>query len=220
MNNTYTPDELKFYLKNGYWERDRPNATKSKMVAPEGLFIDEIYKELLDKVEVKTAIFIPGNIPSSKNSREIMQIYTGKSNCCRKPYVKIGKGEYLCTGCNKPCQLGRRPILGYSKVCKKFMDDSVDDFENNAETYLSWGVPYPHNVGMYFIRNSRRHFDGINAAQIIFDQFTKYGWAEDDDMDYLRYHDIGYHVGPNPGVIITLLDFTPKFKIFSKIQKV
>ena len=57
---------LSFILKTDIGSETVLMQQKSKMVAPEGLFIDEIYKELLDKVEVKTAIFIPGNIPSSK----------------------------------------------------------------------------------------------------------------------------------------------------------
>ena len=39
----------------------------------------------------------------------------------------------------------------------------------------------PYKIELFFIRDSRRRFDYINAAQIIFDLMQEYGYIEDDD---------------------------------------
>ena len=36
-------------------------------------------------------------------------------------------------------------------------------------------------IELYFIRDSKRKFDYINAAQIVFDLMQEYGYIEDDD---------------------------------------
>jgi len=43
----------------------------------------------------------------------------------------------------------------------------------------------PHEIGLFFIRNSKRKFDFINAAQIICDLLTAHSVIEDDNMDCL-----------------------------------
>jgi len=43
----------------------------------------------------------------------------------------------------------------------------------------------PYKIGLFFIRNSKRRFDWINAAQIVCDLLTAHGVIEDDNMDYL-----------------------------------
>lgn len=44
---------------------------------------------------------------------------------------------------------------------------------------------YPIKLHMVFIRDSRRKFDYINAAQLMCDLMVKYGWLPDDSMEYL-----------------------------------
>ena len=39
----------------------------------------------------------------------------------------------------------------------------------------------PYKIELYFIRDSKRRFDYINVAQIIFDLMQEYGYIEDDD---------------------------------------
>ena len=39
----------------------------------------------------------------------------------------------------------------------------------------------PYKIELFFIRDSRRRFDYINAAQIIFDLMQEYGYIEDDN---------------------------------------
>ena len=218
-NETYTTEEYRYYALHGKFpERASPVTTST---IAEGLFIDPLYSELLTMVKDNLAIFIPGNVASSKNSREIMNMYTGKSDCCNAPYLKLGKGTYRCTKCNNFCGLSSRKILGYSKVCREYMESHVEDYDSKRKIFLSWNVSFPLDIGLYFIRDSRREFDGINAAQIIFDLMQKYQWVNNDDMNTLRHHDLGYHVDKNnAGVIIAPLEFSFKPLNVTKWQKV
>lgn len=43
------------------------------------------------------------------------------------------------------------------------------------------GKEKPYKIELFFIRDSRRKFDYVNAAQIIFDLMQEYGYIEDDD---------------------------------------
>ena len=43
------------------------------------------------------------------------------------------------------------------------------------------GKEKPYRIELYFIRDTKRRFDYINAAQIIFDLMQEYGYIEDDD---------------------------------------
>ena len=43
------------------------------------------------------------------------------------------------------------------------------------------GKEKPYKIELYFIRDSKRRFDYINAAQIIFDLMQEYSYIEDDD---------------------------------------
>lgn len=210
-NDTYTVEEYRYYAIHGVFP-ERKTLPDNKNIA-EGLFVDSIYNSLLAMVKDKKAIFIPGNVASSKNSREIISVYTGKSDCCNAEYIKLNKGTYRCTKCNNFCNIGRHNVLGYSKVCREYVRTSSVLYESNRQTFLSWQLTLPIDIGLYFIRDSRRNFDGINAAQIIFDLMQKYKWVIDDNMSILRHHDLGYHVDKvRAGVIIVPLEFNPVFK--------
>lgn len=165
--------------------------------------IREIYKK-------GYAIFIPGNTPSLKSSREIQQMYTGKSDCCNTPYTKIDKGKYLCSKCQKECKLGKRPILGYSKPVKEFMENKEKDFTSNKMLFkaITKDWQYPIGIGMYFIRQSHHDFDVNNASHILVDLMTKYEWIPDDSANYIKPVFLGYHYSKeNPGCIIVPVDY-------------
>lgn len=103
-------------------------------------------------------IFINGNTPSSKNSKRIITI-TNK---------KTGK---------------KTPRLINSEVTEKYIKNSKADWilnKNNFKKMIK-DKEKPYKVELFFIRDSRRRFDYINAAQIIFDLMQEYGYIEDDD---------------------------------------
>ena len=103
-------------------------------------------------------IFIAGNTPSSKNSKRIITI-TNK---------KTGK---------------KTTRLINSEVTEKYIKSSKVDWLVNKNEFLKMlkGKEKPYRIELYFIRDSRRKFDYINAAQIIFDLMQHYGYIEDDD---------------------------------------
>lgn len=98
-------------------------------------------------------IFIPGNTPSSKNSKQFVTLKTGKT------------------------------LLIKSKTAQSYIKNSKVDWILNKRTFLKMleGKEKPYRVELFFIRDSRRKFDYINAAQIIFDLMQEYGYIEDDD---------------------------------------
>lgn len=103
-------------------------------------------------------IFISGNTPSSKNSKRIITI-TNK---------KTGK---------------KTTRLINSEVTEKYIKNSKADWMINKNKFLSTvkNKSKPYKIKLFFIRDSRRKFDYINAAQIIFDLMQHYGYIEDDD---------------------------------------
>ena len=103
-------------------------------------------------------IFIKGNTPSSKNSKRIIGI-TNK---------KTGK---------------KTTRLINSEVTEKYIKNSKADWISNKKNFLKMleNKEKPYKIELYFIRDSKRRFDYINAAQIIFDLMQEYGYIEDDD---------------------------------------
>lgn len=103
-------------------------------------------------------IFIKGNTPSSKNSKRIITI-TNK---------KTGK---------------KTTRLINSEVTEKYIKNSKADWilnKNNFKKMLK-GKEKPYKIELYFIRDSKRRFDYINSAQIVFDLMQSYDYIEDDD---------------------------------------
>lgn len=98
-------------------------------------------------------IFIAGNTPSSKNSKQFVTLKNGKK------------------------------LLLNSKIVRKYIDKSEMDWRFNKTEFFKMlkGKNKPYKIELYFIRDSRRRFDYINAAQIIFDLMQEYGYIEDDD---------------------------------------
>lgn len=98
-------------------------------------------------------IFIKGNTPSSKNSKQFVTLKNGKT------------------------------MLLNSKTVQKYIKESKGDWIKNKTEFLKMlkDKEKPYKIELFFIRDSRRRFDYINAAQIIFDLMQKYGYIEDDD---------------------------------------
>ena len=98
-------------------------------------------------------IFIAGNTPSSKNSKQFVTLKSGKT------------------------------LLINSKTVQKYIKESKADWLVNKNEFLKMlkGKEKPYKVELFFIRDSKRKFDYINAAQIIFDLMQEYDYIEDDD---------------------------------------
>lgn len=98
-------------------------------------------------------IFIKGNTPSSKNSKQFVTLKNGKT------------------------------MLLNSKTVQKYIKESKADWVLNKNNFKKMikDKKKPYKIELYFIRDSKRRFDYINAAQIIFDLMQEYGYIEDDD---------------------------------------
>ena len=118
-------------------------------------------------------IWIPGNVSSSKNSKQ----WTGKFLVHSKTaarYIKNTKWYY-------------------AEKKKEFLDIIKDKDK-------------PYRIEFYFVRDSRRKFDYVNAAQLPLDLMQKYGWLDDDNCDNVIPVFAGYEVDKdNAGMIIKIL---------------
>ncbi|MGP1429553.1 MAG: hypothetical protein ACTTJX_04870 [Fusobacterium sp.] len=123
-------------------------------------------------------IFIAGNTPSSKNSKQFVTLKSGKT------------------------------LLINSKTVQKYLKESKADWLINKNEFLKMlkGKEKPYKVELFFIRDSKRRFDYINAAQIIFDLMQHYGYIEDDDSQNIIPVFKGYKVDKSrAGVEIEVL---------------
>ena len=144
-------------------------------------------------------IFIPGNVPSSKNLQ--------RCGCTKqaKPY------EYADNRVKEYIQLTDDR---YAKMAEKF----YKGYENGHDLLGEKMYSAPCKVGFHFVRADKRDFDFINALQIVADRMVHHGWLTDDSMRYFiptplyytpkefTFNCGWYSVNPNgPGVAIKLL---------------
>lgn len=128
-----------------------------------------VFKNLPDNV-----IFIPGNVASSKNSKQ----WTG---------TKLIS--------SRTARIYKENTAWYWKICKQRFDKMIE------------GMEAPYNIALFFIRDSRRRFDYINVAQILFDLMVDYSYLCDDSAIYLNPIFAGYAVDKEKsGVIIGVYD--------------
>lgn len=139
-------------------------------------------------------IFIPGNVPSSKNSK-----------------VKTATGLFNSKTVSKYLQ-----SLGVKSYSSK---NGVQEYKTRPNLFRQAvelaciKTDYPIILGMHFVRDSRRRFDFNNVSQVVCDLMVAHGFIEDDDCDHLYavplWMTIGgfYHVDKKaPGVFLEVLD--------------
>lgn len=115
-------------------------------------------------------IFLPFNVPSLKNSKQIS--ITGN-----KPvllYSKTVKAYLRKLGIQRLSS--KTGITEYKTRPNLFQEAIGDYFED---------IPQPLILGLNFVRDTQRKFDFINAAQIVCDLLVAHGFVEDDDMKHL-----------------------------------
>lgn len=107
-------------------------------------------------------LFIPNNVPSSKNSKVFTGRFLVNSPVVTKYYKLIGHrpGKEPCTS----------PICWYNAFKLDFLEQIR-------------GKQLPIQLHLEFYRDSRRRFDYVNAAQLPLDLMVKHGWLVDDSAD-------------------------------------
>lgn len=234
----WTTEQYREYLSTGkrpvpqvaLMNFDNPDVPLYANVSSKGKELIPTTNPTVELLIKKQAIFIPGNTPSLKNSREIRSIFTGRSTCCHAPYEKRkdAKGKALkpiCLKCNKETEYGKRMTLDYSDPVKAFMQETATIWEEKYIYFkaMFFEQPLPYKVGFYFIRKRNADFDLINATQICQDLMKKYQWITDDSMKYINPIFIPpySHVDSiNPGVYICRIDNTYEEQLLNTIHGV
>jgi len=136
-------------------------------------------------------VFIPYNTPSSKNSKIKGKFF---SKSVQKYLRKHGIQSFSSS---------RKEVKTYKTIPLTFPVEELKELFKDVE--------YPVRVGFYFVRDSKRQFDGINICQILFDIFTAFDIIPDDNMDYtipyfMKKEGKYYHVDKeNAGAYIKVL---------------
>lgn len=141
-------------------------------------------------------IFIPINTPSSKNSKQIGFIFKGKG---------LGKKKI--------------PTLRNSDLVTKYKKDTEILWATYSKNFhrMIEGLDKPYYLGLYFVRDSKRRYDFINAAQIVCDLMQTYSWVEDDDSTNITPVFLGSSVNKDvPGVYICILKDQDYKKLINK----
>jgi hypothetical protein len=99
-------------------------------------------------------------------------------------------------------------MLINSKTVMTYKANTRDYYIKQKDTFLKEikGKEFPLNIGLYFVRDSKRKFDYINISQIVFDMMQEYDWVDDDDMSHITPSFLGYEVDKaKAGVYIFIL---------------
>ena len=124
-------------------------------------------------------IFIKGNVPSSKNGKQIF-----KNQKTGKMFITSSK-----------------TVKAYLSNFEYQYDVFVKEFKEQLKSKAK-----PYKIGFYFVRDSRRRFDYININQIVQDLMVQHGWIDDDNCEELIPVFLGYEIDKNnPGVRIEVL---------------
>ena len=126
--------------------------------------------------------FIPYNVPSSKNSRQIV-------------WKDMGGGK-------------RRPLIIDSKTTRNYKKNTKKIYQLLAKQFRSIvdSLPKPVTIEFTFIRGSKRKFDYINPAQTVQDIMVEHEWIEDDDCNNIIPAFQPYQYDKEqPGVIIKII---------------
>jgi len=170
---------------NGYYRKEKTvpqprEKTPVKEVTKNVYFNNMDIQDVYAQCEKDGTIFIKGNVPSLKNSKQIFKnSKTGKS------------------------------FITSSALCKQYVKDTDIHFRVFKPKFLEMikGKDKPYRIQMFFVRDKHKAFDYINISQIIFDLMQTHGWLEDDDnRNVIPNFDCGYGYDPKmAGVIIKIL---------------
>jgi hypothetical protein len=117
-------------------------------------------------------IFIPGNIPSLKNSK-----------------VKTARGIFSSPTVNKFLRsIGIQKFNSRKKEVKGYVDPTrPNKFEALREEFMKMKAHTsdPIVIGYHQVRNSKRLFDFSNSVEIVQDLMTAHDFIEDDNVKHV-----------------------------------
>ena len=118
--------------------------------------------------------WIPGNTPSSKNSKIKSKNGIFASKTVKKYLRALGLQAYSPT---------RKTLTKY-KTIPCVLDESFPTVKENVQELLKT-KEYPVVVEFHFVRQTKRAFDFNNITQIVQDIMVAADLIEDDDMNHL-----------------------------------
>lgn len=136
---------------------------------------DKIILEHIGESGALTSLYLPGNVPSSKNNKEIyFKMGATNPNSGVKCFFK--KNNYPCT-----------PFITDSHRVKRYRVAIQEEMLKKRQKFLALidKKSLPLQIEFMFIRDSHIRFDFHNACQVICDLMQEYKWIKDDNMDNL-----------------------------------
>jgi hypothetical protein len=117
-------------------------------------------------------IWIPGNVPSLKNSK-----------------VKTKRGIFSSPTVNRYIRsLGIQSFSSSKKIVKGYVDKTrPNEIERLREDFkqMQVGKSNPLFIGYHQVRKTKALFDFSNSVEIIQDLFTAHDFIEDDNVKYV-----------------------------------
>ena len=115
-------------------------------------------------------IFIPGHVPSLKNTHVIAS------------FKKKGqsKSVYTLVHHQRVREYIAKTNWHYEEKAARFYQCYQSGTDLLGEPMYS----YPVRVGLHFVRVDNRKFDFHNATHIVADMMVKHNWIPDDDIDH------------------------------------
>ena len=127
---------------------------------------------MLERKKAVEMVFIPGNIPSLKNSK-----------------VKTSRGIFSSPTVSKFLRsIGIQGFNSRKKTVKGYIDTSrPNQFEALRSRFESMrkGKGDPLIIGYHQVRNSKRLFDFSNSVEIVQDLMTAHDFIEDDNVKFV-----------------------------------
>lgn len=155
-------------------------------------------------------IFIPGEVFSSKNSKEIY--YKNKVERSGEKKSSIRSERHLRSGEIKPVI----PFIGSARRVMEYKQKTMAAFQThrNAFKEMVVGLKKPYFVEMKFVRRTHGRFDFGNITQLVSDLMTYHDWIDDDNVKEMvpippltPGKQIYLVNKETPGVLIKAIDF-------------
>ena len=195
---SYTKEDLQKLglteIEPGVYQKITTPVVKSKPELKKSEIKHKSIINIMALVAESKGIFIPGNVPSSKNSKDIWYKPIGADS---KSVVRCYRGNQRVV-----------PFITDSKRVKEYREKVEYHFKMYHQQFieLTKGKPFPLNIGFQFVRERDNGWDFNNIGQVVQDMMKEYGWIPDDNHKYL----VPVYKQPLldkklPGVIITVL---------------
>tara|TARA_R110000751_G_scaffold307776_1_gene431529 strand:+ start:156 stop:599 length:444 start_codon:yes stop_codon:yes gene_type:complete len=120
-------------------------------------------------MKVRNAIFIPGNVPSSKNSKIKTKHGIFSSKTVKKYLSNLGIQRY---------SVSKKQVIGFVRRDNEFMKFQ-NEFKSLVEKSKGDMI-----ISFHFVRATKHKFDFHNMVQIIADLMVAHDFIEDDNMDH------------------------------------